>query len=336
MLYLKYSILKINLSSYNHLICINHKEKKNYLALESYIVDPLNNNDCLEGILICNDCDQKYPIIDGIAVIINNFVRYCSERMITFGKWLLNVKSDKLKDYLKDIAKKIEKKNIVDNKYETDGLYYQSYNWLHNENFESDKFLHLLRWKIKPSDIYRKLASNIIYNPEGMALDLGCALGLSTFEIAKKFSFVIGVDTSFSFIKEARKKSIEQGVTNTEFIVADILYLPGKDQKFDLIFGLNIIEFVSVTGLLVEVHNLLKPHCTFIITSPYDYNRENTYEQQMDDIRMREIVQKNGFDISHRTQQESFIPWMLKINERTYLFYFLDLIEAKKVSKHKY
>ena len=43
----------------------------------------------------------------------------------------------------------------------------------YNENFESDKFLHLLRWKIKPSDVYRKLAASVIYNPEGMGLDLG-------------------------------------------------------------------------------------------------------------------------------------------------------------------
>ncbi len=328
--------MKINLSSYNHLTCINHKEKKNYLVLDAYVIDPINNNDCKEGMLTCNDCYQKYPIIDGIAIIINNFIEYCSERMITFGKWLLEIESDKLKDYLKDVAKNIEKKNIIDNRYENDGLYYQSYNWLHNENFESDKFLHLLRWKIKPSDIYRKLASSVIYNPEGMGLDLGCALGLSTFEIAKKFAFVIGVDTSFSFIKEARKKSKEQGITNTEFIVADILDLPFKSQKFDLIFGLNIIEFVSVTKLLEEVHNLLKPHCTFLITSPYDYNRENTFEQKMDDIVIRKIIEKNGFEISHRTQKESFIPWMLKINERTYMFYFLDLVEAKKISKHKY
>ncbi len=336
MLYSKSIVLKISLSSYNHLTCIKHNDKKYYLALDSYITDPLNSNDCKEGMLTCNDCNQKYPIIDGIAIIVNNFVEYCSERMITFGKWLLEVESDKLKNFLKDIVADIDKRNIKDNKYENDGLYYQSYKWLHNENFESDKFLHLLRWKIKPSDIYRKLAASVIYSPEGMGLDLGCALGLSTFEIAKKFAFVVGVDTSFSFIKEARKKSRDQGITNTEFIVSDILNLPFKNQKFDLIFGLNIIEFVPINRLLEVAHSLLKPHCTFIITSPYDYNRENVYEQKMDDILMRKTIEKSGFEISHRTQKESFIPWMLKINERTYLFYFLDLIEAKKISKHKF
>ena len=47
------------------------------------------------------------------AIIINNFIEYCSERMITFGKWLLEIESDKLKDYLKDVAKNIEKKILL-------------------------------------------------------------------------------------------------------------------------------------------------------------------------------------------------------------------------------
>lgn len=328
--------MKINLSLSNHLVCLNHKEKNISLVLDNYLTDPSNENDCKEGMLICNVCSKHFPIIDGVAIMINDFIKYCSERMTIFGKWILEAKSNKLKDYLLDVAKNIDKKNIINDRYENEGTYYNSYKWLHNENFESDKFLHLLRWKINPSDIYRKLASYIIYNPEGLGLDLGCALGLSTFEIAKKFAFVMGVDKSFSFIKEARKKSKEMAITNTEFIVADILNLPFKNQKFDLIFGLNVIEFVSLSELLDKVHGLLKPHCTFIITSPYDYNREIIYDQKMDSSIIRKTLENNGFEITTRTRNESFIPWILKINERIYLFYFLDIIESKKISKHKH
>ena len=231
--------------------------------------------------------------------------------------------------------------NLQDNhpkedRYEDDRLYFQSYKWLHNENFESDKFLHLMRWKIKPSDVYRKVTSNIPFNPEGIALDLGCALGLSTVELAKKFSFVFGVDSSFSFIREAKKKIKELEVTNMEFIVSDILDLPFRNQTFDLIFGLNIVEFLPVEDLLPKIHNLLKPHSLFITTTPYDYNREIVYNRNMNDQMLRSTLEKKGFEVTMRTKKEAFIPWILKVNERTYLFYFLDLIEAKKISKHKY
>lgn len=318
-----------------HFFCINHKEKKIPLSLDCYITDPENKNECVEGVLICPECNGQYPIIDGVAIIVPNLESYCANRITMLGQWFIQIKSDKLKEFIKNISLSIESKTCND-RYETDGLYFQSYKWLHNENFESDKFLHLMRWKIKPSDVYRKLTSSIMFNPEGMALDLGCSLGLATFELSKKFSFVFGIDKSFSFIREARKKQIDQNISNTEFFVGDIVQLPFRSQKFDLIFGLNIIEFVSIENLLKLVHNLLKPHSNFIITSPYDYNREMVFDQEIDDKVIRNILKKNGFEISQRTEKESFIPWILKINERTYLFYFLDYIEAKKISKQKY
>ncbi len=328
--------MKISLLNLDHLFCINHKDKKYSLTLESYTVDQYNSNECKEGLLICNDCKTEYPIIDGIPIIIKNFIDYCSKRTVTFGKWFLDAKSERLKEFLKSISQKLEKNSISEKRYESEGLYFQSYKWLHNENFESDKFLHLMRWKIKPSNIYKKLTSNIAFNPEGVGLDLGCSLGMSTFELAKKFSFVFGIDTSFSFIKEARKKLKVQEITNVEFIVSDILNLPFKNQKFDLIFGLNVLEFVPINDLLKEVHDLLKPHSIFIITSPYDYNREIVYNGKIDGQMIRTLIEKKGFEISQKTKKESYIPWILKISERTYLFYFLDLIEARKISKHKY
>lgn len=332
----KIGSLKTSLLDFNFFYCLNHNEKKYPLYLESYVNDPTDQNECVEGFLICPDCKKRFPIIDGIAIIINDIAKYVSKRVSTFGKWFSDSKSEGMKTFLKNLSLDLDKNNPKEDRYEEDGLYFQSYKWLHNENFESDKFLLLMRWKIKPSDVYRKLTSNIPFNPEGIALDLGCALGLSTIELAKKFSFVFGIDSSFSFIQEAKKKIKELGVTNMEFIVSDILDLPFRNQKFDLIFGLNIVEFLPVDELLPKIHHLLKPHSLFITTTPYDYNREIVYNKNMNDQILRSTLEKKGFEVTLRTKKEAFIPWILKVNERTYLFYFLDLIEAKKISKHKY
>ena len=316
--------------------CINHNDRNYPLELNALINDPINKNECIEGFLVCPNCKSTFPIISGVAIILKDFIKYSSQRLSTFGMWYLNSKSEEMRSYLKDISARLEKNFLDDNRYEHDGRYFQTYKWLHNENFESDKFLHLLRWKIKPSDVYRKLTSGINYEPEGIALDLGCALGLSTIELSKKFSFVFGIDYSFSFMVEAKKKSSEAGLTNVEFFVCDILYLPFKKQKFDLIFGLNIVEFLPLEKLLPLVHDLLKPHSWFVTTTPYDYNREAVYNRDLNDQTLRIEIEKSGFEITMKTKKESYIPWILKINERTYLFYFLDLVESRKVSKHKY
>lgn len=329
--------MKSSLFNFNFLFCINHDEKRTPLVLQSLVTHSEVKNECLEGFLTCPKCSMKYPIISGIAIIVKDLLKYSAERPSLFGKWYSECQSQKMKDFLKDLSMNMNKNTVaIDDRYESYGRYFQTYKWLHNENFESDKFLHLLRWKIKPSDIYRKLTTGINFNPEGVALDLGCALGLSTFELSKKFSFTFGVDTSFSFILEAKRKSLEAGITNTEFFVADILNLPFNSLKFDLVFGLNILEFLPIEQLLPSVHALLKPNCLFVTTTPYDYNREIVFNPDLDDQVLRLRLEKMGFEISIKTKKESYIPWILKINERTYLFYFLDLIEAYKVSKHKH
>ena len=59
----------------------------------------------------------------------------------TFGKWFSNAKSAEMKIFLKNLSLDIDKNHQKEDRYEEDGLYFQSYKWLHNENFESDKFL---------------------------------------------------------------------------------------------------------------------------------------------------------------------------------------------------
>ena len=54
-----------------------------------------------------------------------------------------------------------------------------------------------------------------------------------------------------------------------------------------------------------------------------DYKRKDKF----DSIQIRKILEKFGYTINN---EESYIPWIMKLNERSYLFYFVDLIEAKK------
>src|SRR5215203_2050418 len=89
----------------NHLVCLNHSDKQIRLKLNNLTSD--NKNECIEGFLYCTDCEIKYPIIEGIAIIVKNISEYIQNRTEMYGKWLLNCSSTEMKEYLKAMGKSI-------------------------------------------------------------------------------------------------------------------------------------------------------------------------------------------------------------------------------------
>ncbi len=322
--------MKINFV--NHLSCPNHKERNFKLHVEPLISQ--SENECVEGFLKCKECEAIYPIIEGVAVVVDNIVQYIEKRIEIYGRWILNCKSNDLKEYLKNIGKKIQGTTIVD-RYEEGGILFPTYKWMQSENHSEDRLMNLLRWKIKPNEIHHKIIHGLSPKLDGIVLDIGCATGMTSIQLTKKFSFVIGVDSSFSFIKEARKNMYESNLSNVEFFVMDVVHIPFSQLKFDLIIALNVIELINVRLFLRKMHKILKPQAEMIIASPYDFNRERTFDETYDEKSLRDLLQKSGFEISMKTASETFTPWILKISERIYLFYFVDFIKVKKISKHK-
>lgn len=132
----------------------------------------------------------------------------------------------------------------------------------------------------------------------GMALDVGCAVGRLSFELAKTHRRVIGVDTSYQFILEARQilsrrrldfdMIIEGTLTEpcgcalaeeldlggVDFIVADALALPFRSRKFATVAAINILEKVPDPLLhLKEINRMLSVEdATFLFSDPFSWD----------------------------------------------------------------
>ncbi len=136
------------------------------------------------------------------------------------------------------------------------------------------------------------------------ALDLGCAVGRSSFELAVHFDQVVAIDYSTRFINIARRLQahgtahyslIEEGVVLSDHRVAlaelglaqaadkvtfqqgDVLNLDEGYTNFDLVLAANLIDRLPRPAkFLTEVHNRLSPGGLLVIASPYDWQESFT------------------------------------------------------------
>jgi len=76
------------------------------------------------------------------------------------------------------------------------------------------------------------------YSGKGeVALDIGCADGRFTLEVAEKFHKILGIDISSEMLAKAKQLKEELKVSNVIFQEADAEKLPFQDKYFDLIYS---------------------------------------------------------------------------------------------------
>jgi 2-polyprenyl-3-methyl-5-hydroxy-6-metoxy-1,4-benzoquinol methylase len=112
-------------------------------------------------------------------------------------------------------------------------------------------------------------------NVSGRALDIGCALGRTSIELASHFDEVVGIDLSHAFI-EAANNVLNVKYSNlankVKFIVGDACNLDQGLGKFSLIFGGNLIDrLYDPEAFLLHVSHFLEPNGVLILTSPYSW-----------------------------------------------------------------
>jgi putative 4-mercaptohistidine N1-methyltranferase len=133
------------------------------------------------------------------------------------------------------------------------------------------------------------------------ALDLGCAVGRSTFELSRWAEQVVGIDLSHRFIAAANSvretgrieiRRLEEGELTTQlwkelpidlrrercrFEVGDATELPADIGQFEVVLAANLIDRVKSPGkLLASFSRLVRPGGHLILCSPYTWLEEFT------------------------------------------------------------
>lgn len=194
------------------------------------------------------------------------------------------------------------------------------------------------------------------------ALDLGCAVGASTFELCRHHDEVIGIDFSKRFIETANKlrehgqircsilveghhtkdfvARVDEGLDKdrAKFFVGDACQLDQSLGSFDTIFAGNLIDRLPKPRLFLKsLKNLCNPGGIVILTSPYTWLSE--YTEPSDWLNDEGESGKDTFSTLKHELQPDFqlldqknIPFILREHRRKFQLTLAHATVWKRVS----
>jgi SAM-dependent methyltransferase/uncharacterized protein YbaR (Trm112 family) len=265
-----------------------------YFPLEIRSVLKQDRGSVIEGVLVCpnKQCLSEYPVVDGIPIIVADIRSYVSQSMIPIlGRHDL---TDPMESLLGDC---FGPGSAFDSQRQHLSTYcFDHYGDLDPEESEDSP--------VSPGSVLNMLRqglSGVEDRISGPVIDIGCAVGRTSFELAETLDeIVLGVDLNFHMVKTAAS-ILEKGrlvyprrrvgivfdhrefpvvferAEKVDFWVCDACALPFADESFSLAASLNVLDCVgSPYDHLKELARILKHGASAIVSTPYDWSANAT------------------------------------------------------------
>jgi ubiquinone/menaquinone biosynthesis C-methylase UbiE len=143
-----------------------------------------------------------------------------------------------------------------------------------------------IRLQDQASTLVELLHSDTVFPAGSKILEAGCGVGAQTITLAKNNASctITSIDISDVSIIQAKKKIIDEGISNVVFQQGDIFNLSFEDESFDHVFVCFVLEHLkNPVEALYNLKKVLKPGGTITVIegdhgSAYFY--PDSYEAQ--------------------------------------------------------
>jgi len=168
---------------------------------------------------------------------------------------------------------------------------------------ESNFDVYIGPWKIKNALFKRRRGVILKMLPKGhgVALDLGCGVGVYSLDLCKTGYEVISVDISKSYLEKAK---ILRSKFDKEWhlILADAENLPFRKDSFDFILCSEVLEHLpNYYKALIEIIRCTKPEGVLVLSVPSRFSfteiflRAREHLHKMNPIWLKRFLCNNGF-----------------------------------------
>lgn len=256
-----------------------------------------NDQVIFEGALTCTHphCGVMYPIVDGIPILMADLSKYLSDALYAVT----------LRDDLSALSEAIVGEAAGPGAaFNSHRHYLGTYGWDHYGDLAPENLATGSARKWRPGSIVSCLCTGLdLFKAadkaeiEGPILDVGCAAGRSTLELAARSEdLVLGIDVNFlalrlaqrvmhegrvvyplkqiGIIYERRDYAVEFAHTDrVDFWACDGLALPFRSSMFGFVSALNVLDQVSAPlQLLNTISDVLRPRGKALLATPYDWS----------------------------------------------------------------
>jgi SAM-dependent methyltransferase len=170
---------------------------------------------------------------------------------------------------------------------------------------ESNFNVYIGPWKIKNALFKRRreVIRNMLPKGNGVALDLGCGVGVYSLDLCKIGYKVISVDISKSYLEKVK---ILRSKVDKEWhlILADAQNLPFRKGSFDFILCSEVLEHLpNMSKALIEVIRCMKFEGILVLSVPYRFSFTEIFLygwehlHKIDPIWLRKFLCINGFSL---------------------------------------